>query len=61
MTGESDNPTRKAAEALLGMGIDPKKNKPAVPAPTKEDLNRKFRLDFSRSGKPKMTEVEPDS
>ena len=45
----------KAAGALLKMG--PVKHK-RPPKPTKKEMERKFKMRFSRGGKPSIREVE---
>jgi len=51
------NQLNRAAKALSQMRVDRKREK-EMPAPTRADLERKFRMDFKPDGKPVIREVK---
>lgn len=48
----------KAASTLVGLRLDPERGKGEIPFPTKQVLDRKFKMDVDHKGKASLVEVE---
>jgi len=48
----------KAAKMLANMKIERSRDKKQIPIPSKEDLERKFTMDFKSDGNPTIREVK---
>ena len=52
--------TKEKLDKLFGLMFDKGKIGKEPPTPTKEDLERKFKIDFGPDGNPKFEEAEEE-